>query len=206
MRSPDIFSQVRSSVPPGGWTNQRAARAIELLSQDSDVTVPEALAYAVDVQPFGYQRWLEALAMADAPASDELTEMLEWDGQITKDSAAALKYYHWLKALDEAEQGAWVRSLVQDYDSIVEQRPPWDIELSAELLAVIRETWLQGLDEMRSNLGDTAQPWGRVFRAGRDDVTWPVGGGGGDLLDLTTLRSMVYSQSNEHHERHGLAG
>ena len=78
--------------------------------------------------------------------------------------------------------------------------------LSAELLAVIRETWLQGLDEMRSNLGDTVQPWGRVFRAGRDDVTWPVGGGGGDLLDLTTLRSMVYSQPNEHHERHGFAG
>ena len=201
-----LFSSAVFGTALGSWTNQRAARAIELLSQDSDVTVPEALAYAVDVQPFGYQRWLEALAMADAPASDELTEMLEWDGQITKDSTAALKYYYWLKALDEAEQSAWVRSLVQDYDSIVEQRPPWNIELNAELLAVIRETWLQGLDEMRSNHGDTAQPWGRVFRAGRDDVTWPVGGGGGDLLDLTTLRTMLYHEPNERHERHGVAG
>ena len=132
--------------------------------------------------------------------------MLEWDGQITKGSTAALKYYYWLKALDEAEQSAWVRSLVQDYDSIVEQRPPWNIEFNAELIPVIRETWLQGLDEMRSNLGDTAQPWGRVFRAGRDDATWPVGGGGGDLLDLTTLRTMLYDEPNEHHQRHGFAG
>ena len=45
-----------------------------------------------------------------------------------------------------------------------------------------------------------------MFRAGRDDVTWPVGGGGGDLLDLTTLRTMLYDEPNEHHERHGVAG
>ena len=78
-------------------------------------------------------------------------------------------------------------------------------ELSAELLAVIRETWLQGFDEMRSDFGDTAQPWGRMFRAGRDDLTWPVGGGGGALLDLTTLRTMLYDEPNEHHKRHGVA-
>ena len=48
-----LFSNAVFGTALGGWTNQRAARAIELLSQDSNVTVPEALAYAVDVQPFG---------------------------------------------------------------------------------------------------------------------------------------------------------
>ena len=44
-----LFSSAVFGTALSGWTNQRAARAIELLSQDSDVTVPEALAYAVDV-------------------------------------------------------------------------------------------------------------------------------------------------------------
>lgn len=134
-----LFSSAVFGTALGGWTNQRAARAIELLSQDSDVTVPEALAYAVDVQPFGYQRWLEALAMAGVPASGERTEMLEWDGQITKDSTAALKYYYWHKKLDQAAEGAIIRSRVQNYNATMEHRPSSDIDLSEELLAVVRE-------------------------------------------------------------------
>ena len=201
-----LFSSADYGPSRDGWINQRGARAIELLSADSDVTVEEALAYAVDVQPFGYQRWLEVLAAAEAPDSGELAEMLGWDGQITKDNTAALKYYYWRTALDETEAGPGIRDLVDDHYAIVEQRPPRPVELSGEQLATVSEAWLAGLENMRSHFGDTAQPWGRVFRAGRDDVTWPVGGGGGDHLGLTTMRTMGYAGANENLERHGVSG
>lgn len=201
-----LFSSAAYGARLDGWSNQRGARAIELLSQDNDVTIEEALAYAVDVQPFGYQRWLETLSMADAPDSDELAEMLTWDGQISKDSTAALKYYYWRNALDKAEEGAEIRKRVDDHSSIVERRPAKPIDLRDAQLEVVRSTWVAALDEMRSHFGNTSEPWGRVFRAGRDEVAWPVGGGGGDHLGLTTLRSMGYDEANENHERHGSSG
>lgn len=201
-----LFSSVDYGPSRDGWINQRGARAIEILSQDDDVTIEEALAYAVDVQPFGYQRWIEVLAAAEAPASDELAEMLDWDGQITRDSTAALKYYYWRTALNESEIGPDIRAVVDDHYAIVEQRQPRPIELDDERLTAVRESWLAGLDRMRSELGDTAQSWGRVFKTGRDGLGWPVGGGGGDNLGLTTLRTMGYAGPNENYERHGVSG
>ncbi len=201
-----LFSSADYGPSRDGWINQRGARAIELLSADSDVTVEEALAYAVDVQPFGYRRWIEVLAAAEAPASAELTELLDWDGQITRDSTAALKYYFWRTALNETEAGSGIRDVVDDHYAIVDQRQPRPVELDDAQLAAVREAWESGLDRMRSELGDTAQPWGRVFKAGRDGNGWPVGGGGGDHLGLTTLRTMGYAVSDENQERHGVSG
>ena len=201
-----LFSSADYGPSMDGWINQRGARAIELLSQDSDVTVAEALAYAVDVQPFGYQRWLEVLAGSEAPASNELTELLDWDGQITRDSTAALKYYYWRTALNESEAGAAIRDIVDDHYAIVEQRPPRVVELDEAQFAAVRQAWQAGLDAMRLQLGDTGQPWGRVFRTGRDGIGWPVGGGGGDHLGLTTLRTMGYGAPDENHQRHGVSG
>ena len=201
-----LFSSAAHGPSFDGWTNQRGARAINLLSRDSDVTIEEALAYAVDIEPFGHQRWLDVLAMADAPTSEELTELANWDGQLSKNSTAALKYYYWRSALNEIPEGSEIRALVDDQLSIVEQRPPRPIKLSRKQLNLVREAWLAGLDQMRSHFGDSNQLWGRVFRVGRDDMSWPVGGGGGDHLGLTTLRSMVYAEPNEQHERHGFGG
>lgn len=201
-----LFSSADYGPSRDGWINQRGARAIELLSADSDVTVEEALAYAVDVQPFGYRRWIEVLAAAEAPASAELTELLDWDGQITRDSTAALKYYFWRTALNETEAGPGIRDVVDDHYAIVEQRQPRPVELDDAQLTVVREAWERGLDRMHSELGDTSQPWGRVFKAGRDGNGWPVGGGGGDNLGLTTLRTMGYAAPDENQERHGVSG
>lgn len=201
-----LFSSADYGPSRDGWINQRGARAIEILSQDDDVTIAEALAYAVDVQPFGYQRWIEVLIAADAPVSSELTELLDWDGQITRDSTAALKYYYWRTALNETEAGPGIRGIVDDHYAIVEQRQPRPIELDDAQLVAVREAWLSGLDRMRADLGDTAQPWGRAFKTGRDGNGWPVGGGGGDELGLTTLRTMGYAPPDENMERHGVRG
>ncbi len=201
-----LFSSADHGERFDGWTNQRGARAIELLEADEEVTVEEALAYAVDVTPFGYRRWLDVLRRSEPPASAELDELLGWDGQLTRDSRPGLKYYYWRSTLDGMAGGPEIREAVDDHYAIVEQRPPRQIGLTAEQLAMVSRSWQDGLSRMRQELGVTDQPWGRVFRVGRDGESWPVGGGGGDHLGLTTLRSMGYADADENFERHGNRG
>ncbi len=88
-----------------GHTNQRGARAVQLLHADSSVTIKEALSYAVDVHPYGVERWLEVLKQIDDEGGDILRlnsnytagikDILSWDGELRRDSTAALKYYYW---------------------------------------------------------------------------------------------------------------
>jgi acyl-homoserine lactone acylase PvdQ len=201
-----LFSSADHGAVFDGWTNQRGARAIELLEADSDVTVEEALAYAVDVTPFGFQRWLEALRQSEPQASEALEELLTWDGKLTRESRPGLKYYYWRRALHEMEGGPAIRELVDDHYAIVEQRPPRVLALNDDQRRLIAQAWQTGLERMRQELGNTVEPWGRVFRVGRDDVSWPVGGGGGDHLGLTTLRSMGFAEADGNFERRGNRG
>lgn len=201
-----LFSSADHGNSFDGWTNQRGARAVELLQADANVTVEEALAYAVDVTPFGYQRWLEVLRLSSPPDSVELRELLAWDGRLTKDSTAGLKYYYWRSTLHEMEGGAAIRAEVDDHYAIIEQRAPREIELSEAQLTMAADAWLAGIERMRAELGSTSAPWGRVFRVGRDGESWPVGGGGGDHLGLTTLRSMGYADTDGDFQRQGNRG
>jgi acyl-homoserine lactone acylase PvdQ len=94
-----------------GHTNQRGARAVQLLHADSYVTIKEALSYAVDVHPYGVERWQEVLKQIDDEGGDILRlnsnytagmkDILSWDGGLRRDSTAALKYYYWRKQLVE---------------------------------------------------------------------------------------------------------
>ncbi len=201
-----LFSSRAYGPARDGWINQRGARAIELLAADDSVTTEEMLAYAVDVRPYGVARWLEALRSSGAPASAELQEMLAWDGELHRDSVPALRYAYWRRALAAHEEGAALREAVDDHRAIVENRPPRALSLTEAQRTRLRESWVNALATMRSHFGDTAQPWGKVHRVGRDGKTWPVGGGGGDDLGLTTLRTMGYGDADEQHLRHGLRG
>jgi hypothetical protein len=48
--------------------------------------------------------------------------------------------------------------------------------------------------------------YGDVFRVGRDDASWPVGGGGDSKLGLTTLRNVGFSEAREDGTRWGIRG
>ena len=203
-----LYSSAAHGPSFDGWTNQRGARAIEILSADDNVSIEEALAYAVDIQPYGYQRWLSVLEQAKPPASQALQEMLSWDGQLNHQSSAALKYYYWRQALDDHEQGNTIRAAVDDHYAIVAQREAKKIELSPLQFTVVRQTWLSGLAQLDKHFPNSSSSatWGDVFRVGRDAASWPVGGGGGDQLGITTLRSIGYDSANENHQRHANRG
>ena len=88
-----------------GWTNQRGARAVELLAADDSVTVEEAMAYINDLEPYGADRWIEALRAADGAVGTEqaaqpgyragLDALAKWDGRLAADSHGALVYDYW---------------------------------------------------------------------------------------------------------------
>jgi acyl-homoserine lactone acylase PvdQ len=201
-----LFSSAAHGEQFDGWTNQRGARAIELLSRDSEVTVDEALAYAVDIIPFGYARWLEVVRQSAISESPQLAELLAWDGRLQKDSTAALKYYYWRAALHDSDGGTALRERVDDHYSVVTGRAPAPPVLSDADKDLVRNTWTQAMSTMQEQFGERNPVWGDVFRVGRDDQSWPVEGGGGDHLGLTTLRSMGYDEPNERHERWGNRG
>ncbi len=204
---PEIFSSAHYGPARHGWINQRGARALELLSADDDVTIEEALAYAVDVKPYGIERWLEAMGTAldgGLPA-----ELAAWNGELRRDSSAALKYAYFRIALKEAmttEAHTALRSKVDQWYAIVDDEAPSPFTLSAAEATAIRDAFTAGLANIEAHFGRDDAVYGDAFRVGRDDASWPVGGGGGDELGLTTLRTMGYGEPNAEHERWGMRG
>ena len=201
-----LFASKAYGEQRSGWTNQRGARALELLAEDADLTIEEALAIAVDLKPFGVDAWVDALAAAMAEPNPHALALVDWDRQLRRDSSAALKYAYWRFELDGHERAASIRASLEDHTAETVGREPVIEALSEADQAVLRETFDDAMARMESELGSTEMPYGRVFRVGRDQASWPVGGGGGDQFGLTTLRSMGYGPPNEAHERWGQHG
>lgn len=204
-----LFSSANYGPALAGWTNMRGARAVDLLHADASVTIDEALAYAVDVRPHGIERWLAALdaaVPADHPRRPVVDDLLTWNGALDRDSVPALRYAYWRFTLAEHADGAALRDAIDDHMAVVEARASRALALTADQRRLLADTFDAGLNRMASELGSTDEPWGRVFRVGRDGRSWPVGGGGNDAHGLTTLRTMGYDEPNERFERWGRSG
>jgi len=200
----------------GGYTNQRGARAVQLLHADSSVTVQEALAYATDVHPYGVERWLEVLKRADAESgqfhqSDPdylagVKELLSWDGQLRRDSKAALKYYYWRKQLVEDHGAEAVSDAAGriDYYLAALGKPAPPIDLSSMELEAAAGSFASALARLKAERGSLDATYGDTFRVGRDEASWPLGGGGD--YGLTTLRNISYGAPQGDHTRWGRGG
>jgi acyl-homoserine lactone acylase PvdQ len=184
-----------------GWSNARGARAVELLSADGSVTVEEAMAWALDVRPFGVQRWLALLSEArqrGAPSSDPgaeraLQDLLSWDGELRRDSGEALRYAYWREELARAlgEQAAReLASRVDDWYAPVSGRTPAPVAVDAALGEVL----LGAFERAAARAGGAVATWGDRFRVGREGRSWPVGGGGDAAFGLVTLRNVGYGR------------
>ena len=202
----------------GGSTNQRGARAVELLSQDDSVTIEEALTYAVDVHPAGVERWIEVLKMADEQFGESLRsnsdyvqgidDVLAWDQQLRADSSGALKYFYWRQQLVEDYGNDVVRDAASRINFLfhpVVGQPIPEIDLSAEELQAAIGSFENAMTRLKEDMGSLAAVYGDKFRVGRDDKSWPLGGGGG-RTGTTTLRNIGYDNEREDKTRWGRSG
>lgn len=197
-----------------GWTNQRGARAIELLSADDSVTAEEAMEYINDIHVFGVERWqhflensLDQFGAGGDDIASAVQDVVAWDGYLRRDSTGALKYWYWRRALAEelGEDGMDdLEESVDDWYAIVEQRPQRDLGVSDEHRKAAVAAFEKAIEQLHSDFGSSDATWGDKFRVGRDDKSWPVAGGGD--FGTRTLRSMTYGEDKPDKTRWGRGG
>ncbi len=209
-----IFSDVGYGAPRR--INERGARAVELLGADDSVTVEEALAYALDVKPYGIARWIELLRDCHAEAGGGqksvdyaagIKELFAWDMEMRRDSAAALKYSYWLKQLRSTLGKEGVAALygkVNQHYNITIGGGAVAYALRTPTKAAIVQAFAEAMAALREDYGKLSAVYGDKFRVGRDEESWPVGGGN----DLTgrTLRSVSFEGPKKDGTRWGRAG
>lgn len=210
-----IFSD-RSHGPLGGWSNQRGARAVELLAADDSVSADDAINYALDLQPYGSERWIEVLrqvkgspsgaTIAGGEFAAALDEVLAWDRQLAADSSGALKYYYWRAAIDEAAASGALAGVHERVDNMLASlgEPSPELKFSDAELSALAKLFTQSMEKLKSDWNGLGAVYGDMFRVGRDDESWPLGGGGDH--GTRTLRNISYGEVREDGTRRGVAG
>lgn len=214
---PYIYSS-RDYGPRSGWTNQRGARAVELLAADDSVTAEEARAYVTDVHPYGVERWLEALRRADeahgesqaahAHYGEALADLMAWDQELRADSSGGLKYDYWRHQLAEDLDEEALRELtsgIDDWYAVVTPEEPAPTDVSEQEQAILVASFARAMERLVEHHGSLDAVYGDRYRVGRGEESWPVGGGGG-RVGTTTLRNMGYGPEREDHTRWGRSG
>lgn len=205
--------------PLNGWTNQRGARAVELLQADESVTAEEAISYILDVRPAGVDNWLAILKEADSKFGEKygsnplyvagVKDLLSWNGELRRDSTAALKYYYWRKQIfEDYGSDPFAAQVASEVDNLLalvgKPQPP--AKFDNEQLDAVLSSFAYAMVALQADFGSLNAKYGDVFRVGRDDVSWPVGGGGDESLGLMTLRNVEYGPERKDHTRWGRAG
>jgi acyl-homoserine lactone acylase PvdQ len=207
----DLFYQVPGQI------HQRAASAVELLKGATNVTPEQARAIALDTFCYQFDRWVDAVKRADErfgqPYRDNpdyrtgLDEILAWNGRSEPDSKGALKFYYWRRACRSVIPSyRELSARMADYmESVGKPRPqgapPSDEELRGMLVALA-----QGMKALRNDFDTLDVPYGRVFRVGREDKSWPVGGGSLREEGMATVRAVDFAPPRADHTRWGQSG
>ena len=206
-----LFSGPGYGPSRSGWTNQRGARAIQLLSADDDVTAGEARQYINDIHVYGVERWqavLQGLLDNFSPAlAESAEEVIAWNGDLERDSSGALKYWYWRSAIADVlgeEANSALEGQVDDWYAIVEQRDEAPVALSSQQSSALAPAFDAAMQQLEEDFGSKNAVWGDKFRVGRDDKSWPVAGGGDH--GTRTLRSMTYGPEKEDKTRWGRGG
>jgi acyl-homoserine lactone acylase PvdQ len=203
---------------PAGRTHQRAAQAVQVLHKDNSVTPEEAIALALDNYCYQYERWTDALKKAeekygaeyknDSDYQEGLREILSWNGRSDPDSKNALKYYYWRQGVKQI-LGAAYRDLIEklaDYmEALGKPNQTREVVSDPELKALIAGL-AQAMKTMRQNHNSLDVVYGQVFRVGREDKSWPVGGGSLGEEGMATLRAIGFGNPRNDHTRWGGGG
>jgi acyl-homoserine lactone acylase PvdQ len=135
-----------------------------------------------------------------------MKDLRSWEGELRHDSTAALKYYYWRKQIvedhgDEAVSEAAGRI---DYHLAALGKAAPEVDLSDDELAAAADSLASAMARLKSDHGSLNATYGDTFRVGRDEASWPLGGGGGN--GLTTLRNVSYGPERDDHTRWGRGG
>ena len=211
------FYGSRQYGPLSGWTSQRGARAVHLLSQDDSVTVEEAMAYINDIQPFGARRWIEVLEQAhqrfgsrfqaEPLYSEGMEDILKWDRRLASDSTGALKYAYWRDAIVARmgrEPSREIAARIDDFYWVIRGDLPQRIQLADQTLEAFVDSFNAAMAKMEKNHGSLGARYGDRYRVGRGQDSWPLGGGGDN--GTTTLRNVGYGSEREDRTRWGRRG
>jgi acyl-homoserine lactone acylase PvdQ len=133
-------------------------------------------------------------------------QLLAWDGDLRRDSPAALKYYYWRRQLVEDRGREAVADAARRIDyypaALGKAAPP--VELREEELRAAADSLARAMARLKAERGSLAATYGDAFRVGRDESSWPVGGGGD--YGTTTLRNIGYGREHSDHTRWGDRG
>jgi acyl-homoserine lactone acylase PvdQ len=201
-----------------GRIHQRGARAVQLLQENGAVTPDKAVAIALDEYCYQYDRWVGALKKADSEYGQAykedpdyqsgLRELLAWDGYSHSDSHGALKYYYWRRAVRSALGSAYaglVTNLADYMAALAKPKPEAKDPSDAELKA-LTAGFSAAMKTMRSNHNSLDAAYGDVFRVGRGDKSWPVGGGSLVEEGMATLRAIGFEPPKPDYTRWGTSG
>jgi acyl-homoserine lactone acylase PvdQ len=137
-----------------------------------------------------------------------IAHMRAWDGQLRRDSKAALLYVYWREQLEEDYGQETMTPIAAEIDQLQTAlgAPLRPVELSEEQLNAALESFSQAARSVVQHFGSLDATYGDRFRVGRDDKSWPLGGGGNSRLGLSTLRNVGYGDQRPDHTQWGQSG
>ncbi len=162
-----------------GRSTARGLRSIEVLSGDGTISLHEAREHAFDETWITAKYWVAVLRLAvsqnpqwldqhEGEAATLVRRILDFNGVAAADSVAALNFYYWRSGMGEVLTRPGFEHLLQ---------LPWDdSDFSPELGAALLERAEIAANLMVEELGSTDLEMGSVFRVGRGEDTWPLGG------------------------------
>jgi acyl-homoserine lactone acylase PvdQ len=138
-----------------------------------------------------------------------LKDLLGWNGELRRESTGALKYYYWRRQLREDNRGDpaatdAARQIDNLFASVGKPVPLPD--LSEKHLQAVVSALTSAMAKLKADHGSLDAKYGDMFRVGRDEASWPVGGGGEGTLGVATLRNVDYGPERPDHTRWGEAG
>ena len=203
-----------------GRTNARGLRSIEVLAAATAFTVDDAIDLSLDERWYRFGDWQRALRAAMDDAPDEVRSLdpeerrlaqrvMDFNGDARAESVHALSFFYWRTALSDGLSEDQLRALV----GFMWGDAAWQPELGPVLLEAVRT----GTARMVEGHGNTDVRYGDVFRIGRDERTWPLGGGPllesdrsrcqiHHLLCIPTLRAFNFAPADSLGQRRAVTG
>lgn len=185
----DVFNDT------SGRETSRGVRVTDFLAAHADMAPADAFALAFDETWITTPAWQQALRFAIArnpqflrnapdPLNVFVARLLQFDGVASAESIVALDFYYW-------RSGMWAVFSRPEFAAL--RRFPWDERLFTDAFAqALLDRTTQAVAEMQQQLGGIDVPLGRVFRIGRGERSWPLGG---ETIDMPQISDCLASVS-----------